>query len=413
MKALVVLFLIVFIDLLGFGIIIPLFPFVAERMGADPWLITFGGAGVYSLAQVLSAPLWGRLSDSFGRRPVLMFSMLGSMAGYVWLGFADSLGMLIASRALSGLMAGNISAAFAYVADVTSAEDRAKGLGMVGAAFGLGFMIGPVIGGLLGGDDPATLNLMVPALVSAGLSGLAFLGAWAFLKESHPAEHRKSWSESGARGDRPFAAVSGRRVIMAAIGAVFLKPFAAVSGRPVLMAVIGAVFLIGVGGTILQSIFPVWGADVLLLTPKQVGLAFFAMGLVGVTVQGVLVGRMVRAYGEKKVLYLSIGAHAVGFLTLALATNHVTLLLGALTFSAGHASFNTTASSLITLEADRREQGAALGAMQSASAAGRIVGPASSGAIYTGFGAPAPFLMSALMLIPAAWLLSRSHKGDR
>src|SRR5690606_29553291 len=101
MKALVVLFLIVFIDLLGFGIIIPLFPFVAERMGADPWLITFGGAGVYSLAQVIAAPVWGRLSDSYGRRPVLMVSMLGSMAGYIWLGLAGTLVMLIASRALS------------------------------------------------------------------------------------------------------------------------------------------------------------------------------------------------------------------------------------------------------------------------------------------------------------------------
>lgn len=390
MKALAVLFLIVFIDLLGFGIIIPLFPFVAERMGADPWLITFGGAGVYSLAQVIAAPVWGRLSDSYGRRPVLMVSMLGSMAGYLWLGLAGTLFMLIASRALSGLMAGNISAAFAYVADVTDAEHRAKGLGMIGAAFGLGFTLGPAIGAQLGGDDPATMNFTLPAMVSAGLSLAAFLGAALFLKESHPPEHRKPWSAAATGGSR--------------------MPLAAVSGNPALLGVVGAVFLIAVGGTILQSIFPIWGAAVLGLTPRDVGMYFFAMGVVGVVIQGTVVGRLVRALGEKKVLYLSAGAHAVGFLTMGLASNHEVLLLGALTFSAGHATFNTTASSLITLEADRREQGAALGAMQSASAAGRIVGPASSGALYSGFGTHAPFFAAAVMLLPAVWLLRWSHR---
>ena len=210
MKALLTLFLIVFVDLLGFGIIIPLFPFVAERMGADPWLITFGGAGIYSLAQVLAAPLWGRASDAFGRRPVLFVSMIGSVAGYVWMGLAGSLFMLIASRALSGLMAGNISAAFAYVADVTTPENRAKGLGMIGAAFGLGFMLGPVIGGLLGGTDPQTMNFTLPALVAAGLSALAALGTWLFLPESLKPEERKPWSAVVA--PRPAGDPGGREI---------------------------------------------------------------------------------------------------------------------------------------------------------------------------------------------------------
>ena len=391
MKALLTLFLIVFIDLLGFGIIIPIFPFVAERMGADPWLITFGGAGVYALAQVVSTPVWGRLSDAVGRRPVLMVSMVGSVVGYLWLGLAGTLSMLILARVISGLMSGNISAAFAYVADVTAPADRAKGLGMIGAAFGLGFMFGPMIGGLLGGDDPAAATFLVPALVSAGLSAVAFLGATLFLKESLPPGHRKPWREAG-RGSR--------------------SPLAAVSHSPVLLGVVAAVFLISIGGTILQSIFPIWGHDVLGLSPRDVGIAFFAMGFVGVTVQGTVVGPMARRFGEKKVLYGSAFLHAVGYITMGLANDHVMLGLGAAFFAAGHASFNTTASSLLTLEAGPREKGAALGAMQSASAAGRIVGPASSGAIYTGLGAHAPFLAGAILLIPAVLMLRRSHKGD-
>jgi DHA1 family tetracycline resistance protein-like MFS transporter len=391
MKAILTLFLIVFIDLLGFGIIVPVFPFVAERMGADPWLITFGGAGVYALAQVVSTPLWGRLSDAIGRRPVLIVSMLGAVAGYVWLAFADTLAMLIAARVLSGLMSGNISAAFAYVADVTGPANRARGLGMIGAAFGLGFMFGPMIGGLLGGDDPARASFLLPALVSAGLSTVALLGATFFLRESLPAENRKPWRESGG---------------------VLRSPLAAVSHSPVLMGVAGAVFLVSIGGTILQSIFPIWGHDVLGLSPRDVGLAFFAMGLVGVTVQGVVVGRLAQRFGEKKVLYGSAFLHAVGYVTMGLASDHVMLGLGAAFFAAGHASFNTTASSLMSLEAGAREKGAALGAMQSASAAGRIVGPASSGAIYSGFGTHAPFLVGAILLAPAIMLLRRSHKGD-
>jgi DHA1 family tetracycline resistance protein-like MFS transporter len=392
MKAILTLFLIVFIDLLGFGIIIPLFPFVAERMGADPWLITFGGAGVYALAQVIATPFWGRLSDAIGRKPVLVVSMLGAVFGYLWLAFADSLAMLIAARVLSGLMSGNISAAFAYVADVTDPSNRAKGLGMIGAAFGLGFMFGPMIGGLLGGDDPATASFLVPGLVSAALSAIAFLGAMFLLKESLPPENRKPWRESG-RGLR--------------------SPLASVSHSKVLLGLVGAVFLVSIGGTILQSIFPIWGHDVLGLSPRDVGLAFFAMGFVGVTVQGVVVGRLATRFGEKRVLYGSALLHAIGYITMGLASDHVMLALGAAFFAAGHASFNTTASSLVTLEAGAREKGAALGAMQSASAAGRIVGPASSGAIYSGFGTHAPFLVGAVLLVPAVMLLRRSHKGDQ
>lgn len=389
------LFLIVFVDLLGFGIVLPLFPFVAERLGAAPWLITFGGAGVYALAQVIATPLWGRLSDSYGRRPVLMVSMLGAIVGYVMLGLAGSLFWLIVARVVSGLMSGNISAAFAYVADVTTPENRSKGLGMIGAAFGLGFMFGPMIGGFLGGQNPHTVNFMVPAFVSAGLSLTAFLGTLFLLKESLPPEKRRPWSGEGSGSHSPFAAVSG---------------------KPVLVSVILAVLIVSTAGTLLQSIFPVWGHDILELSPRDVGMVFFAMGFVGVMVQGGLVGRLARHLGEKKVLYGSAVAQGAGFAAMALATGAASwplTWLGSALFAMGHASFNTTASSLLTLEAAPQERGAALGALQASSAIGRIIGPASSGAIYSALGHASPYVTGLVLMLPAMLLLSRSHKGDR
>jgi DHA1 family tetracycline resistance protein-like MFS transporter len=168
-----ILFLIVFVDLVGFGLVIPLLPFYAERFGASPLQMTLLFA-TYSLMAMLAAPLWGRLSDRVGRRPVLMASMAAASLAYLWLAFADTLWMLFAARAVAGVCAGNIAAAQAYVADVTTPEGRARGMGMIGAAFGFGFIIGPVLGGILAGDDLATADLQTPALMAGGLSLAAF-----------------------------------------------------------------------------------------------------------------------------------------------------------------------------------------------------------------------------------------------
>src|SRR5438105_5170185 len=181
-----ILFLIVFVDLVGFGLIIPLLPFYGERFGASPQLVTILMA-VYSLMSMLAAPLWGRLSDRIGRRPVLMASMAAAALAYLWLGLATELWMVFAARALSGACAGNIAAAQAYIADVTPPEKRARGMGMIGAAFGLGFIIGPALGGILAGNDLATADLRTPGFLAAGLSLVAFLGVLFVLKESRSA----------------------------------------------------------------------------------------------------------------------------------------------------------------------------------------------------------------------------------
>src|SRR5690348_15528988 len=187
MASMAILFLIVFIDLVGFGVVIPLLPFYGLRFGASAAEITWMMA-CYSLAQFFFSPLLGRLSDRLGRRPVLLISLCASIASYLWLGFADTLWMLFAARLLSGAGAGNIAAAQAYITDVTTPETRAKGMGMIGAAFGLGFTIGPALGGLVAGSNPSAAALARPAFLAAGLSFTAFVIALARLKESLPAE---------------------------------------------------------------------------------------------------------------------------------------------------------------------------------------------------------------------------------
>jgi len=178
-----ILFLIVFIDLVGFGLVIPLLPFYAERFAASPLQMTTLFA-TYSLMSMVTAPWWGRLSDRVGRRPVLLVSMAAAALAYAWLAFASRLWMLFAARAFAGACAGNIAAAQAYIADVTPPERRAKGMGMIGAAFGLGFIIGPVLGGVLAGDELATADLVTPGLIAAALSLIACLGVIVMLPES-------------------------------------------------------------------------------------------------------------------------------------------------------------------------------------------------------------------------------------
>src|ERR1700736_6903644 len=183
------LFVVNVIDILGFGILIPLVPYMGLRFNAPPaWITPIMGA--YSLCQLIAAPFWGRLSDRHGRRPILMTSLVGACISYLILGFADSIWWLLVSRMLGGFMAGNISAAFAYASDVSEPQKRAASLGLIGAAIGIGFTVGPAIGGGLAGKDLQTASFLLPATVSACLSVLAILLVAFMLPESNTAQLR-------------------------------------------------------------------------------------------------------------------------------------------------------------------------------------------------------------------------------
>ncbi len=200
-----ILFLVVFINLVGFGVILPVFPFFGSMVGASPTATTIAMAA-YSLGQLIGAPLWGKVSDRIGRRPVLIWSLIGSLLSYFVMAVSHDIWTLGLARLFGGLMAGNIAAAFAYVGDMTDETSRPKAMGMIGAAFGLGFIFGPAIGGLIAGDTPNLEDFAQVCLAAAAITGVAAAAVWWKLPESLPV--LPSWAVSGAKPASTMAARS-------------------------------------------------------------------------------------------------------------------------------------------------------------------------------------------------------------
>lgn len=387
MTPLAILLLVVVVDLLGFGIIIPLFPYMAVRFGATPEQIT-PILAVYSLCQFVAAPFWGRLSDRFGRRPILISSTSGAAVSYLLLAFGDSIGWLIASRALGGLMAGNISAAMAYAADVTVHDGRARALGMVGAAIGMGFMLGPALGGVLAGADLETANFRLPALVAAGLSTVACAAASLWLPESHAADQR------AARA--PGARTAWRQVW----------------NRPALAMLIGAILLVTVAHSMLESIVAIWAMDRFDFGPRPLGFLLLMIGALTVLMQGGAAGQLARRFGEKRVAVAGIASYLLGLLLLALAETLTLVIGGGVLCGLGAGAYLPGLSSLASRQADPGERGVVMGTYHSATSLARILGPMVSGALYSGISYKAPFLLGIIVASPALWLVVQSQRGS-
>lgn len=391
MRSLGVLWLIVFIGLMGFGITALPFPLVAEKLGASDFWKTFGGAGVFSLLQVLSAPLWGRYSDAYGRKPILMVSMAGSVLAYAWLSYADSVTSLILARAFGGIMSGNISAAFAYATDVTDFKNRAKGLGIVSSAFGLGFAFGPLVGAYAGTGPDGLPSLFWPGVISAILSALAFIGTMLFLPESLPVESRKPIGAKDASGKKGGG-----------------SPFALMGSKPVLLGLVLTALFISIGGAVMQSIYPFWARDVFGYQLKDLGPQFFVLAILSATGQLGFVGPMVKRFGEKRTALISVVGVTIGLVILALAAGRPwELWTGLVVFGLALGLFTPSITSLVSFEADAQTRGAVMGAYQSASGLGRIIGPAVSGPVYFGIATAAPFLLSAALSAIGGILLAR------
>jgi MFS transporter, DHA1 family, tetracycline resistance protein len=371
------LFLIVCVDLVGFGLVIPLLPYYAVRFGASPPEVTSLMA-VYSLMAMFSSPLWGRLSDRVGRRPVLMASLVGSAAAYVWFGFAQALWMLFAARAIAGAGAGNIAAAQAYIADVTTPENRAKGMGLIGAAFGLGFIIGPALGGWLAGADPAHADLSTPAWVAAGLSATALVGVLLLLKESLPPERR------GA-GDR-----SGR-----------LAAIAEALRRPVLSRLILTFFLVILAFSGMESTFALWAMRQFQWGPRQVAYVFAYVGLLSALLQGGLIGRLAARFGEDRLLVAGLVVIGGGLLVLPFPHELALLTVALTALALGMGLVQPSLNSLISRRAGSGEQGRVLGVSQSVASLARVLGPAIAGVLFAGLGRDSPFLWGAILIAGA------------
>jgi DHA1 family tetracycline resistance protein-like MFS transporter len=368
-----VLFIVCVIDILGFGILIPLVPYMADRFGVTPALIT-PILGIYSLCQLVAAPLWGRLSDRFGRRPILISSLAGACVSYLLLGLAHNVTGLVVARALAGFMAGNIAAAFAYASDISTPADRAKSMGTVGAAIGIGFMLGPAIGGLLAGDDIRSANFLRPAALSAALSLVAIALVFFVLRESHAPEHRT------APGAAPRAGALGL-----------------LRARPALRALAAASFLFTCSQAIFESIFAIWALHKFGFGPRTVGLMLFALAIVAVSVQGGLVRVLVPLFGEMRLAVCGVALYVAGLLIVASAAGLALTFVGLGCCGIGGGIFIPCASALASKQA-----GASLA---------RALVPLVSGAIYVGFGPSAPFLAGAGVTAPAAWLAWRAARS--
>ncbi|HXN86890.1 MAG TPA: MFS transporter [Candidatus Binataceae bacterium] len=379
-SARLILFITVFIDLLGFGIVIPLLPMFASRLG-----ISFFGIGaimaIYSLAQFIFAPILGRISDRIGRRPVIMLGLLGSSVGYLIYGFAGSFVGLFLSRAVHGACAATISTAQAYIADTTDESNRARGMGMIGAAFGLGFVIGPAIGGLLG-----SYSLRMPGFFAAALTFANLLFATFKLPESHQ-------PEPGARIDAAVFLAPIRDLPMQLFGHHLSRLFAVAFMTTFALAAFETTFAL--------MIPHVYGYG-----PTGIGALLAFAGLMQALAQGYLLGKIVKRVGELRLLSAGIIIFAIGLAPMANLPTPSTLLLALAMLSIGYGFASPTIASLISKLTQRVLQGEALGINQSASSMARIFGPLAGGLAYGTLGASAPYVGGAVVAL-MAFILTR------
>ena len=352
---LVVIFTTVFIDLVGFGIVIPVLPFYAEgtRFNATPRTVGLLFAS-YSIMQLIFSPILGRLSDKHGRRPVLLVSIIGTGIGFLILGFATTLWMLFVGRILDGITGGNISTAQAYIADITTKEERAKGMGLLGAAFGLGFIFGPAIGGIL-----SQWGVAVPFLFAAGLCFANATLLYFTLPETVTADHPARTLAAGGRG---------------------LSQLIESLSQPRLGFVLIIYFMFIVAFSIMTTTFSLYTMFRFGYDAKHNGYLFAYVGIIAVIIQGGLIGRLVKRFGELPLVIVGALFFAGSLFAVPFVGPNVGGLLGLLIgggiFSAGNSLATPSLTSLASKSVGRGEQGGVLGVTQSVASLARAVGPA-------------------------------------
>lgn len=407
-----ILFFVIVFSSMGFGLVLPPFVFVAKNLGASEMFAGFIVSS-FAMGQFIATPIWGRLSDQYGRKPILAVTMAASIFAYLLMAWADrssDLWLLLLSRFLTGLMAGNFAAATAYVADITPMEKRAQGMGMVGGAVSIGFMSGPALGGLLSGNTAETASLFWPAIIAALMSFLTMLGILVFLRESLTAEQR---AVSAANRVQQTAAVNGRRSGSAMD----------ILTRPVLAQMVLMGFLIFFAMTNFETTFPFWAQAGFDWGPRQVGFCFMYLALIVMVTQMFITGRLVPIFGEGKLLLAATGMYMCGLLWMATMpfsdlaatsgwfvlprlTAAESLMLFGITFtSAGGALFNTASTSWVSKQAGEHERGAVLGLYQAAGWLGRSMGPTVSGFLFMTYGPNTPLFAATLLMLPVFFIV--------
>ena len=371
-RPLVVIFLTIFVNLVGFGIIIPLLPFYAESFGASPLTIGLLFA-VYSACQLVASPALGDLSDRYGRRPVLIFSLLGTVVSFVMMAMAHSIWVLFAARIVDGLSGGNISTARAYVADVTEPKDRSKAYGLIGAAFGLGFIMGPALSGIL-----AAYSITAPIWAAAAVTMVATLMAWFWLPET---VHRAS-----AGTGNPF------------------RSLAEMLQRPGLRRMLWVDFIYWFAFAIFQTTFALFVARRFGFTVSTTGYFFAGFGVLGAVVQGLAIRPVVHRMGDKPTFLLGLGCAAVGLIAATLAPTVGLFTVALVPLALGIGFGHPTVSSLVSRAGGRDEQGRVQGAAGAMESLGRAMGPVWGNEALARYGLATPYLSAAACLVLTLFL---------
>ena len=368
-RPLLIIFLTIFVNLIGFGIIVPLLPFYAETFGASPIVIGLLFA-VFSLCQLLAAPALGDLSDRYGRRPILVFSLAGTVVSFVMLALAHSIAMLFLARIVDGLSGGNISTARAYVADITEPKDRARAYGLIGAAFGLGFIMGPALSGIL-----AQVSYTAPIWAAAALTAVAAAMAWFWLPETVHRAH-------------------------AGVGNP-LSYLPALLQRPAIRRVLTVDFIYWFAFSIFQTTFALFAARRFEFNASRTGYFMAGFGVLGAVIQGGLIRPIVKKTGDKA-MFIAGALFSIAGLVAAAAAHSVTMFaLSLVPLAFGMGFGHPTVSSLVSRAGRGDEQGRVQGAASAVESLGRTIGPVWGNASLDRYGEATPFYSGAAFLVLA------------
>jgi DHA1 family multidrug resistance protein-like MFS transporter len=371
-RAVAILFFTMFIVMVGFGVIMPILPFYAESMGATATYLGLLFAS-YSIVQFFFAPIWGQASDRIGRKPIILIGLLGFGISFVFFGLATSLWMLFAARILGGILsAATLPTVMAYIADITDVESRGGGMGMMGAAMGIGIIFGPVLGGFLGEVSPG-----LPFFFAAALALAVSIFAFAFLPESH-----SKIAQLEARRNQT------KRRNLAEVWTALFGPI----GFILILA-----FLASFASANLEGTFALFSEVHLGFGEAEMGTLFGAMGVVMALTQGLLVGRFINRWGEARMIQVGLISSALGYILLLTTFNMLSMVVVLSVMGIGNAALRPAVNSLASKRTSVNEQGAVMGIVNSYNSLGRIFGPIVGGLIFDGLGYQWPYIVGSLL----------------